>query len=139
MADERDHERERRSLPGLALDPEPAAEVLDDLTADREPQPRSPRLRGQRVTDLAKLLEDDRLVIRRDPRPIVAHVDADRAGQRAERDGDPPPGVGAKLRRVGEEVDHDLHEAIAVRHYPRDLVREVQDRKSTRLNSSHVK
>ena len=80
--------------------------MLDDLAADREPEPGPLRLRGQRVADLAELLEDRAPgPCGAIPGPLSRTCDPDLAGQRAERDRDPAARVRAELRRVGEQVD----------------------------------
>ena len=59
-------------VPELGLEPQPAAVVLDDLAADRQPEAGPARLVGQRVAGLPELLEDPGLVLRGDPDPGVA-------------------------------------------------------------------
>ena len=65
-------------LPELALDPDPAVVQLHEALRQRQPEPRPfalpPAGRG-----LLELLEDPDLVLRGDPRPVVADGDADLA------------------------------------------------------------
>ena len=51
-------------VPGVLLQPQPAAEMLDDLPADRQAESRALGLVGQRVARLAEFLEDELLVAR---------------------------------------------------------------------------
>jgi hypothetical protein len=56
--------------PEIALDPEPPAEMLDDLAADVQTETASVRLVGELVADLVELAEDLRLVLGLMPRPL---------------------------------------------------------------------
>src|SRR5258706_15482904 len=85
----RKSEQEAGALARAALDPHAAAEVLDDLAADVQPEPAAVRLAGQRIADLAELVEDDELVRRVDAVAVVAHADRQAAVARLERDLDP--------------------------------------------------
>jgi hypothetical protein len=100
--------------PGSLSQPQAPAEALHDLAADREPEPGARRLLRERVAHLAELLEDHRLVLAaRRPRRCP------RTSMRTPR---PPPTSrtstrrlpGAELHRVGEQVEHHLHHAVAV-------------------------
>src|SRR5687767_10527832 len=59
----RHQNREGGTAPGGALDPDAAAEILDDAPADGEAEARALRLPAQRVADLPELLEDELLVV----------------------------------------------------------------------------
>src|SRR5512139_3414227 len=93
-------ERKTRAFARPAFHPHPAAEMLDDLPADVQAQPRARRLLGQHIARLAELVEDHRLVLGLDPRAVVAHVDADDALRLAQGDLDAAPALGAELERV---------------------------------------
>ena len=66
-------------LPDLALHPDAAAVVLDDLAADGQAEARALRLVGERVADLLEALEHLRLVRRRDAHAGVDDADDDLA------------------------------------------------------------
>src|SRR5687768_9956341 len=72
---QRQRKRESRPATGDALHPERAAEMFDDLAADRQAQPGALRPVAA-VAALLELLEDDLPVRRVDSRPVVADVDA---------------------------------------------------------------
>src|SRR5207302_1180804 len=84
----RQREGEAGAAAKLALHPHAPAEVLDDLPADVQPEAAAVRLGGQRVADLAELVEDQALIGRIDARPVVAYLDAQCAGLGLERDAD---------------------------------------------------
>src|SRR5262249_32849804 len=70
-------EGERRPLADLALDPDPPPVQLHELLGQRQPEPRALLLAGVVPPDLAELLEDRRLILRRDADPRVADGDGD--------------------------------------------------------------
>ena len=72
-------------LPELALHPDPAAVVLDDLAADRQAEAGALRLVGERVADLLEALEHLRLIRRRDAHAGVDDADDDLAAARGRR------------------------------------------------------
>src|SRR4029078_7321823 len=96
-------ERERRASTGLALEPDPAAVVLDDLAADRQPEARTTWRLGQRVAGLGELREAPGLVFGGDAGAGVGDADDDArpvVGRgRADRDG----AGGRELHRVRQE------------------------------------
>ena len=65
--------------PGALVTHSRAAEMLDDLAADRQAESGALRLFGHRVAGLAEFLEDDLLVLGADARPVVRHRDAQRS------------------------------------------------------------
>src|SRR5581483_5496560 len=100
---------EGRSLAELALQPDGPAVQLDEPLdeAQAEPGPFDPpRAVG---ADLAELLEDRRLILRRDPDPGVADGDLERAVVACGGDLDATP-LGRELHGVGEEVHEHLLE-----------------------------
>ena len=116
----RQREGEDRAAPRLALDPQPAAEVVDDLAADREPQAGARGLLGERVAHLAELLEDHALVLAADAHAVVAaRRRARRRRPRATPHLDPARALRAELHRVGQQVQHHLHHAVAVGEHRR--------------------
>src|SRR5262249_42550745 len=96
-------ERERGALAYLAVHPDPAPVQFDELLGERQPEPRALLLAGVVPADLAELLEDGRLILRRDPDPRVMHGDRDHL--RCHRDGEvDPTAVRGEFDRVGEQV-----------------------------------
>jgi hypothetical protein len=90
--------------------------MFDDLTADRQPEARSARFVGERVACLAELLEDPRLVLRRDSDPGVRHADDDRlAGLIVPGPARNRP-FGGEFHGVRDQVDDHLDQPIAVAH-----------------------
>src|SRR2546423_327552 len=82
----RQSKRETGAGSQAALDPQAAAEMLDDVAADVQAEAAAVGLGGQRIADLAKFVEDHFLVGRIDAGAVVAHVDAQRAGLLRQRD-----------------------------------------------------
>src|SRR4029450_9419436 len=72
-------EGKRRPLAHVALDPDPPTMQLHELLGQRQPESRALLLPGVLSADLAELLENGRLVLRRDPDPRVADGDGDDA------------------------------------------------------------
>src|SRR3989442_10022720 len=104
-----------------AFDPHAAAEMLDDLAADVEPQAAAVRLGGERVAPLAEFVEDHALVGGIDPRAVVAHFDAQGTRLLLERDADAAaPGL-TELRRVRQQIEHHLDDAVDIGAYRRGL------------------
>src|SRR2546421_9264323 len=85
----RHRKRERRPLPDLTLHPDPSAVKLDKLPAQRQPESRAFRLLV-RLADLAELLEDGVLVLRRDADAPVRDRDLRRPVREARAHIDPP-------------------------------------------------
>ena len=78
------------------------------------PEPVPLRFLGQGIADLAEFFEYHALVFRADADAVVRDVDAQAVGdQRAAHD-DPAAGVGAEFGRIGQQVQHHLHQAVAV-------------------------
>src|ERR671931_569350 len=73
----RELERERRADAELALEPQVAAMELDEASREREPEPRPFVLLREVAPDLPELLEDDLLVLGRDPDAGVGDGDLD--------------------------------------------------------------
>src|SRR5207247_9847297 len=114
LARYRQGEREAGSLAGAARHPHAPAEVLDDPTADVQAQPAALRLAGEHVTHLPEFFEDDLLIRGSAAAAIVAHLHAQKAALLRERYSNSsrrPPG---KLGRVGQQIEHHLHQAVAV-------------------------
>src|SRR5437660_932467 len=105
-------EGEAGAFADAALDPHAAAEMLDDLAADVQAEAAAVRLGGQRVPDLAELVEDHALVGGIDPRAVVAHLDAKRARLLLERDADAAAARLAELGRVRKKIEHHLDDAV---------------------------
>src|SRR5262245_63828670 len=100
-------EGERRPLVHVALDPDPPAVQLHELLGQGQPEPRALLLAGVVPADLAELLEDGCLILRRDPDPGV--TDSDRDHVPGHRGGEADPtAVRGELDRVGEQVQQDL-------------------------------
>src|SRR6266511_4894144 len=106
---EGDGDGEGRAGAGRAGPPELALVLLDDLAADGQAEAGALRLRGE------ELLEQAAADLRRNAGPRIAHGDLHGIVQPPGRHGQRPP--------LGHRLDPVLD----------------QDRKSTRLNSSHVK
>src|SRR6266850_7419262 len=81
-------EGEAGAFADAALDPHAAAEMLDDLAADMQPQTAAVRLGSQGVAHLAELVEDHALVGGIDPGAVVAHLHPEIPGLLPERDAD---------------------------------------------------
>src|SRR5256885_2617716 len=76
------------ALPKLTLHPHASAEVLDDLAADVQAESAAMGFGGQRIADLAELVEDHPLVGASDARAVVAHLDSQGAALVVQRDAD---------------------------------------------------
>src|SRR5262245_27846361 len=68
----RQREGERGALAQLALNPNPPPVQLHELLGQCQAEPRPLLLAGVVPADLTELLEDRRLILRRDPDPRVA-------------------------------------------------------------------
>ena len=64
-------EMKRAALPGFALHPDPAVHHPDQLRRNRQTQPRAPVLARRRAIGLRKRLEDQWLLLGRDPDACV--------------------------------------------------------------------
>src|SRR4051812_21999300 len=100
-------EAERAALAGSALDPQPATVQLDQPPRQRQAKARSLRMQARGAPGLAKLLEDDVLILRRDPRPGVGDRDLD-AVRRLQGDDVDAASRRRQLDGVREEVEYDL-------------------------------
>src|SRR5216683_2224242 len=116
-ARERQSEREAGALAGAACHPHPPAEVLDDPAADVQPQPAALRLAGERVARLAEFLEDKLLVGGADADAVVGHLHAQEAALLRERYRDRSRRALAEFSGVGQEIEHHLHQSVAVGEY----------------------
>ena len=96
---DRKFEGERSALPGGALHPEPAAEVIHDLAADRQPQPCARRPVGAGVAALTELLEDGVLVLVGHARSVVGDVNPYEPSSRARRRPAPDPTPAGRTSR----------------------------------------
>src|SRR6266705_1916431 len=114
LARDRQGEREAGSLAGAARHPHAPAEVLDDPTADVQAQPAALRLAGKHVAHLSEFFEDDLLIRGSDADAIVAHLTAQKAALLRERYCNPSRRAPGKLGRIGQQIEHHLHQAIAV-------------------------
>ncbi len=88
--------------------------MLDDLATDRQPEPRAVRLVGERVGDLAELLEHGRLLRGLEAGAVVGHVDAHGLARHRGVHADTAVRAVAELHGVRQQVDDDLHEAVAI-------------------------
>src|SRR6185295_14570891 len=95
--------------------PDPAAEQFDDAPADVQAEPAAVGTAGGRSAALPEFVENQILVLARDPRAVVAHLDAQVGSARYERDLDPAALRVAELCRVREQVEHYLHDPVEVR------------------------
>ena len=99
--------------------------MLDDLATDVQTEAAALRLSGQRVARLAKLVEDDPLVRRVDAWTVVAHLHPKGARLRLQGDADlASPGL-AEFRRVRQQVQHHLDDAIDVGTHRGHLLRQL--------------
>src|SRR5215471_18588384 len=105
MAD-RQGERERRPLPGLALHPDPPAMQLDELSGERQPEPGPLDLLVRRA-HLPELLEDRLLILWCDAHAGVGDGDLGYAVVHRGAHVDPAV-LGRELEGVGEQVQEDL-------------------------------
>src|SRR5205823_478622 len=92
----RQRERKARAASCDAFHPHPAAEMLDDLAADMQPEAAAVRLVGKRVADLMEFAEYSLVLLRADPAAVVAHIDAKAACPLSQRNLD------AAIRAVAE-------------------------------------
>ena len=99
---------------------------MDDLAADRQPQAGALRLLRQRVADLAEFLEDHALVVSTDADAVVRDLHAQAFRQQGAGHFDAAAAVAAELGRVGQQVQHHLHQAIAVRVDGRQVGRQLE-------------
>ena len=105
-------EGEGAAAPDLALHPDAAAVVLDDLLADGKAQARALGLVGEGVAHLLEALEDLGLIGRTDSHSRVGHADHDLAAAPLGPAGDRAR-VG-ELHGVGDQVDHHLDQAVGI-------------------------
>src|SRR5262249_14672944 len=96
-------EGERGTLAYLAFNPDPPPMQLHELLRQRQAEPGALLLAGVVPPDLAKLLEDGRLILERDPDPCVADGDRDDAvgSRRGKAD---PAALRRELHGVRQEV-----------------------------------
>src|SRR6266850_2206065 len=115
-----EREGERTALAGRALDPDPTAVQLDKALREREAE--AGALTGSLAPDLPELLEDLRLIFRRDADARVLHIDADVAVLDAHSHVD-ATAIGRELHRIREEVVEDLFHLALVRLDRRQVIR----------------
>src|SRR5690606_25520456 len=96
----------------LALDPDLAAEELDQAPGDREAEAGAAEAAGGRRVDLRKGPEEAIAAILRDPDPVVADGEAEAIAALAELD--PDVALRGEFDRVADEVGEDLAEARRV-------------------------
>src|SRR6266446_694916 len=118
-------EREAGALAGPARHPHASAEVLDDPAADVQAQPAALRLAGEHVAHLSEFFEDDLLVYGSDADAIVAHLHAQKATLLRERYCNSSRRPLGKLGGVGQQIEHHLHQAVAVGDDTRYLLRQL--------------
>ena len=103
-----------------ALDPDRSAHELDELAADREPQPRAAVAPRRRAVGLREAFEDQRLAAGRDADAGVADRDAhaDRGRRHVQDLGmDRDLARFGELDRVAHQVGHDLTHASGIAHH----------------------
>src|SRR5688572_29712449 len=123
---ERKRDHERRSATRRRLGPDPAAVILDDATADVEPQSHAGVGDASRVRRTVEALEDPLALAAGDPGTMVDHGDPRLASFMP----DPESGrlvIGAVLVRVLEEVLDDLLDPWTVDRHHESLVRFLED------------
>src|SRR5258708_2737779 len=125
-ARERQGEREAGALAGAARHPHAAAEVFDDPAADMQPQPAALRLAGERIARLAEFLEDKLLVGGADAYAVISHFHAKETALLRERYSDYSRRTLAEFGGIGEEIEHHLHQAVAVGEYGRNFLRQLE-------------
>ena len=122
---QRDADRERAPLAGLALQVDVAAEQLGQLADDRQAQPGPLMLAGQDVVALAgglrlaELLEDRLPILLGDADPGILDLDDHEPALGAGPEGDAAP-LGRELDGVGEQVVEDLPQLARVLAHQRD-------------------
>src|SRR5436309_7666983 len=102
---DRQRERERAALAGKALHRKSATVQLDEPLGEREAEP-GPFARTL-APDLTELLEDSRLILRRDADARVAYVDTHVIVLASDDDVD-APAVRCELHRIRKQVEQDL-------------------------------
>src|SRR5215468_9780797 len=110
----RQADAEDGALGGLALDPDATTMVIDDHAADGKPETGALRLGRQRIANLAEGLEDGLVMLGRDPRAVVGDGERDIFGVAGDREGDASLGSRTEFHGVRQQVDGDLHEAVAI-------------------------
>src|SRR5204862_3065581 len=108
------------------LHPHSAAEMLDDLAADVEPQAAAVRLVGKRIAHLVELAEYRFVMLRVDPPSVVADVDPQAAVAFGQRDLDATVRAVAELDGVRQQIEHDLEHAVEIDGYGRDLIGQLR-------------
>ena len=112
---------EGRAAPEGALDPNPPAQQLGELSDDGEAQPRAAEASGVGVLDLGEPVEQDRDMRLGDARPGVPHRDPqnDSAVIQSGRPGQNFHGAGlGKLKGIAHQIEHDLPQAQGIDHQP---------------------
>ena len=121
--------RTRAPPPRLALHPHSAAEMLDDLAADVQPQPAAVRLVGERVADLMEFVEDHVSGLRGlMPRPLSRTSTRRQPSRSASAISTRPFAVVAEFDGVRQQIEHDLDHAVEVGRHRRDLVGQAAPR-----------
>ena len=98
----------------FAIDPDPSAVALDDLTDDVETQADAGDLANEADGDLGKPVEDLIPLVARDAVAVVGHANDDLFALCLSRDLDRAAGR-AVLDRVGDQIAQDLRDLVCVR------------------------
>ena len=112
LPDQGHREIEGAAHPGLALHPDDAPVVLDDLAADGQAQAGALRFVGQGVARLAEAFEDLVLVGLGYADARILHLYNELVLFLVGFDGN--RAFGRKLHRIGEQIDHHLDELVFV-------------------------
>src|SRR5437773_1262052 len=123
LSAQRQRELERGSLVLAALRPAATAVELDELLADRKPEPGPAGAPRDRIVQLLERLEQARQVLRADADPRVRHPHAH--GFRLGLHADEHPALRREFDRVRQQIEEDLLHLGAVRDEPRQLERYI--------------
>ena len=91
-----------------------AAELMQDLAADRQSEARTLRFVGEYIAGLLEPLEYLALVLGCDADAIVDDIDPELSALLPGADRDQPFRLVAELDGVGDQIDDDLDEAVPV-------------------------
>src|SRR5260370_16954156 len=117
----RKRECERRAVPHLALQADPAHVELDEFPGERQPESRALDLLVCRP-HLPELLEDRLLILGRDADSGIRHGNLGDPLMHPGADINPAP-LGGELQGVGEEVEeHLLDLSLVPTNYPHALI-----------------
>src|SRR5205085_7739477 len=110
---DRQLKHERRAHAGLRADREAAAHQLDELARDEQAEAAAADATAHAGVEATELLEDPRLLVVRDPEPLVADGEADDAVFRGQDHVD-PAAARRILRRVLDEVGEHLAHKLGI-------------------------